>query len=129
MSSSSSVQLGGKGYRHKKNCKCRLCKKGGENTDSSSSSVQLGGKGYRHKKNCKCRLCKKGGENTDSSSYSDLEMEPSLLTESNLSSNMKNYSPDVNDKVGGKRRRKSRKQRKSRKSRKSRKTKKRRSHK
>ena len=95
------------------------------NPMSSSSSVQLGGKGYRHKKNCKCRLCKKGGENTDSSSYSDLEMEPSPLTESTSSSSMKNYTPDAYEKVGGK----SRKKRKSRKSRKSRKTKKRRMHK
>jgi hypothetical protein len=45
--SAPTAQMGGRGYHHKKACKCPLCMKGG--------------RGYRHKRSCKCPLCKTVG--------------------------------------------------------------------
>ena len=85
---SSSVQLGGKGYRHKKSCKCALCKRGG-------------------------RKHRKGGENT-----TDIEMGPieeeSMKDLEITEPVSNNYTSDAEDKVGGKRRTRRRKQRKTR---------------
>ena len=51
--------MGGKGYRHKKGCKCRLCKRGGENT---TNDIEMGNP---------------ENDATSSPEYKDLEMGPS----------------------------------------------------
>jgi len=112
-SSSDSVQLGGRGYHHKRGCKCPICKKGK-----------------------KSRKYKRGGEMTEEETFKDLEIGPVQEEETfkDLEIGEPEYNPDAPEMVGGKRlkRRKTRKyskggkksrksRRKSRKSNKSRK--------
>ena len=89
MISADSVQLGGRGYHHKRGCKCPLCKKGGK------------------------RKYKKGGENTPSpemmeeETFKDLEIGPSMNeskeeTFKDLEIGMPEYNPEAEEMAGGK---------------------------
>ena len=64
----SSIQLGGKGFHHKRGCKCKICKKGGQQPSSYLKNVDIiepleemksvGGLRRRKTKKCKLRKTK-----------------------------------------------------------------------